>query len=450
MSMQGFGGSGGDFQGFEDLDRDGDPGYDDLIDREAGQWRAERAYDAEQADGDAPVAGNIYPEVADEIAGNPAEVSRAARRVAAANAVADSVVPGAVVAAPVLATAASAVTPVTTVQAPVYADQPGFVAAPVTVAPVAAGAQSVAMTRQLGGNFTANAAARRRGMSVTSEGRRPSVLTYIFLTLVLLISIFPLYYALSIASQPTTVTQYGPQALVIRGGLLNNLRTAFEEIGFWRALLGTFIVSASCAISVVMFSTLAGFSFAKLNYKGRSTLLFLVVATMAIPTQLAVVPLYLMMSKATNLIPGNPNGLFGSLWAVVIPGLVTAFGVFWMTQYLEGALPYELVEAARMDGASMFRTFWSVALPAARPAAAMLFLFTFVAQWTNYYWPMLILGQNNKAVLTVAAATLRGARFTDYTLIMAGVLLVSLPLLIVFVFAGKQLVSGIMAGAVKG
>ncbi|MDR2703394.1 MAG: carbohydrate ABC transporter permease [Cellulomonadaceae bacterium] len=306
------------------------------------------------------------------------------------------------------------------------------------------------MLRQLGGNTVANAAARRRGMAVTSEGRRPGALTYIFLGLVLLISIFPLYYALSIASQPTTATQYGAEALVIRNGLWQNLTAAFHEIGFWRALGGTLLVSLSSAISVVLFSTLAGFSFAKLNYRGRSTLLFLVVATMAIPTQLAVVPLYLMMSRATNLIPGHPQGLFGSLWAVIIPGLVTAFGVFWMTQYLEGALPYELVEAARMDGASMFRTFWSVALPAARPAAAMLFLFTFVSQWTNYYWPMLILGQNNKAVLTVAAATLRGARFTDYTMIMAGVLLISLPLVIVFAFAGKQLVSGIMAGAVKG
>jgi cellobiose transport system permease protein len=170
-------------------------------------------------------------------------------------------------------------------------------------------------------------------------------------------------------------------------------------------------------------------------------LLTFVVGTMTIPQQLSVVPLYILANKA---------GLFGSLWAVIIPGLVTSFGVFWMTQYLRDALPYELIEAARVDGASMIRTFWSVAMPAARPAAAMLFLFTFIGQWTNYFWPMLILGSNKNSMLTVAAATLKGAHFTDYTIVMSGVILTTFPLIILFFIAGKQLVSGIMAGAVKG
>ena len=300
---------------------------------------------------------------------------------------------------------------------------------------------SVAMLRQSAGPGIARSAARKRKLAVTSEGRRAGWVSYTFLAIVLLISVFPLYYAVSIASQPTTDTQYGVQALKIGSGLGRNLSTAFGEISFWQALGGTVLVSTICALSTVLFSTLAGYSFAKLNFRGRGPLLFFVIATMAIPTQLAVVPLYIMMSKVH---------LFGSIWAVVITGLVTAFGVFWMTQYLEGALPYELIEAARMDGASMIRTFWNVAVPAARPAAAMLFLFTFVAQWTNYYWPMLILGSNNKAVLTVAAATLKASRFTDFTLIMSGVILTSFPLVILFFFMGRQLVSGIMAGAVKG
>ncbi|MDN6272122.1 MAG: ABC transporter permease subunit, partial [Bifidobacterium crudilactis] len=118
--------------------------------------------------------------------------------------------------------------------------------------------------------------------------------------------------------------------------------------------------------------------------------------------------------------------------------------------YLRDAVPYELIEAARVDGASMLRTFWSVAMPAARPAAAMLFLFTFIGQWTNYFWPMLILGSNKNSMLTVAAATLKGAHFTDYTIVMSGVILTTFPLIILFFIAGKQLVSGIMAGAVKG
>ncbi|GAB2454125.1 carbohydrate ABC transporter permease [Xylanimonas ulmi] len=300
---------------------------------------------------------------------------------------------------------------------------------------------SVAAIRQVGGKGVANAAARKRRIVVTSEGRRPGWVSYAILTAVLLVSVFPLYYAISIASQPTTDTQYGLPALKLGSGLFRNLSTAFGEIDFLTALSGTLLVSTVCALSTVLFSTLAGYAFAKLRFRGRGPLLFFVIGTMAIPTQLAVVPLYIMMARLH---------LFGTLAAVMIPGLVTAFGVFWMTQYLDGALPFELIEAARVDGASMIRTFWSVALPAARPAAAMLALFTFVAQWTNYYWPMLILGPNKNSMLTVAAAALKGARFTDYTLVMSGVVLTAFPLIIVFFFAGRQLVSGIMAGAVKG
>jgi cellobiose transport system permease protein len=165
-----------------------------------------------------------------------------------------------------------------------------------------------------------------------------------------------------------------------------------------------------------------------------------VIATMAVPTQLGIVPLFIVVSKL---------GWQGNLLAVIVPALVTAFGVFWMTQYLETALPYELVEAARVDGASMFRTFWSIALPAARPAAAMLALFTFVQNWTNFFWPFIVLGSTNPT-LPVATQLLQSQYFKDYSLIMTGVVMSTLPLLVLFVVAGKQLVSGIMAGAVKG
>jgi cellobiose transport system permease protein len=142
-------------------------------------------------------------------------------------------------------------------------------------------------------------------------------------------------------------------------------------------------------------------------------------------------------------------GWTGKLVAVIVPGMVTAFGVFWMTQYLEGALPVELIEAARIDGCSMIRTFWHVALPAARPAAAMLALFTFVGSWTNFFWPFIVLGSTNPT-LPVAVQLLQASYFKDYSLILAGVTLSTIPLIVVFALAGRQLVSGIMQGAVKG
>lgn len=295
---------------------------------------------------------------------------------------------------------------------------------------------------QIYGKSVANAASRRRrGLAMSGGERQPRWGTYAILTVTIVVFLFPLYYAFSIASQNSPSKQYGVQALAPGDAFLSNIATAFHEISFWHALGGTVFVATLTSVSTVMFSTLAGFAFAKLRFRGRTGLLTAVVATMTIPQQLSVVPLYLLATKA---------GLYGSLWAVVIPALVSAFGVFWMTQYLQDALPYELIEAARVDGASMLRTFWSVGMPAARPAASMLFLFTFIGQWTNYFWPMLILGSNKNSLLTVAASALKGAHFTDYTLVMSGVLLTTAPLVVLFAVAGRQLVSGVMAGAVKG
>jgi cellobiose transport system permease protein len=177
-----------------------------------------------------------------------------------------------------------------------------------------------------------------------------------------------------------------------------------------------------------------------LRFRGKNGLLAFVVATMAVPAQLGIVPLFIVMSQIQ---------LAGTLWAVILPAVVSAFGVFWMTQYLGQALPYELIEAARMDGASMIRTFWSIALPSARPAAAMLGLFVFIATWTEFFWPFIVLDRQNPT-LTVALSMLQGSYFVDYSVVLAGVIISIIPLLLLFVLAGKQLVNGIMAGAVKG
>ena len=272
--------------------------------------------------------------------------------------------------------------------------------------------------------------------------RRPRWLTYAVLSVVLLVSATPLYYALLLASSTATEVARNPIPAIVPGGnLADNLgRVVNAGIQFWPAMINSVIVAVVTSLAVVFFSTLAGFAFAKLRFRGQKWMLAFIIGTMAIPSQLGVVPLFIVMAKLEWT---------GSLLAVIVPGMVSAFGVFWMTQYLSEALPYELIEAARIDGCSMFRTFWSVALPAARPAAAMLALFTFVASWTNFFWPFIALGPSNPT-LPVALQLLQATYFKDMALIMAGVVLAVLPLLGLFVVAGRHLVSGIMQGAVKG
>jgi ABC-type glycerol-3-phosphate transport system permease component len=263
---------------------------------------------------------------------------------------------------------------------------------------------------------------------------------YVFLIVVLLASAFPLWWSFVIGSKDSAAIVQDPYSFIPGGHFFENAATVVTTVPFWKAFGNSILVSSTVSLLVVLFSALAGFAFAKLRFRGRNGLLVFVIATMAVPTQLGIVPLFIVMSKL---------GWIGSLWAVIIPSAVSAFGVFWMTQYLQEALPDELIEASRVDGASTLRTFWSIALPAARPGAAMLGLFTFIATWTNFFWPFIILDPGNPT-LPVALQQLQAAYFVDYSLVLNGVVLMALPLIVLFVFAGKQLVSGIMQGAVKG
>jgi len=282
---------------------------------------------------------------------------------------------------------------------------------------------------------------RRRLRSAVADSR-PGWITYGLLIVILLGSAFPFYWSFLIGSGDSSTLNDPNMSWIPGGNFIKNSLSVLnnDAVGFWRALGNSILVSTVCSIAVVIFSTLAGYAFAKLRFRGSKWLLVFVIATMAVPIQLGVVPLYIVMVQF---------GWTGQIGAVIIPALVTAFGVFWMTQYLQQALPDELIEAARVDGASMIRTFWHVALPAARPAAAMLALFTFITTWTNFFWPFIVLDRQNPT-LPVALSLLQANYFVDYSIVLAGVLLSTVPLIILFIFAGKQLVSGIMQGAVKG
>ncbi|WOF22722.1 carbohydrate ABC transporter permease [Microbacterium betulae] len=285
-------------------------------------------------------------------------------------------------------------------------------------------------------------APRAAGRTVRIRGARPGFWVYAGLAVVLVASVFPLYFSFLIGSGDSTTLRDPGRSWIPGGNFVANAMSVVNDpaVNFWRALWNSVWSSTIIAVSVVVFSTLAGWAFAKLRFRGGKVLLSFVVATMAVPQQLGVVPLYILFSEI---------GWTGQVGAVVVPALTSAFGVFWMTQYLQQAVPDELIEAARVDGASMIRTFWTVGVTAARPAAAMLFLFTFVTAWNNFFWPFIVLDRQNPT-LPVALALLQSNHFVDYSIVLAGVVLATLPLLLLFVVAGRQLVSGIMAGAVKG
>jgi len=282
---------------------------------------------------------------------------------------------------------------------------------------------------------------RNQRRTVKIRGARPGLWSYAILTAVFLIGVFPLYWSFIIGSGDASSLRR-PFGWVPGANFIANVTAVAgnEAVSFWPALWNSIYSSTLIALAVVVTSTLAGWAFAKLRFHGGPALLVFVVATLAVPAQLGVVPLYILFSEL---------GWTGQIGAIIIPAVTSAFGVFWMTQYLRQAVPDELIEAARVDGASMIRTFWTVGVTAARPAAAMLFLFTFVGAWNNFFWPFIVLDRQNPT-LPVALSLLQSNYFVDYSVVLAGVVLATIPLLLLFIFAGKQLVSGIMAGAVKG
>jgi cellobiose transport system permease protein len=266
-------------------------------------------------------------------------------------------------------------------------------------------------------------------------------LIYLTLTAIMFFSMFPLYFSVVVASQDNSALSAVPPPVLPGSNLIENIKRVFDTVPFDLAMLNSLTVAGVNTCSVVLFSTLAGFAFAKLHFRGRTALLLTVIGTMMVPTQLGVIPLFILINKFE---------WHDTLTAVIVPALVNAFGVFFMTQYLSEALPNELLEAGRIDGCATHRLFWHVVLPVARPAMAVLGMLTFLTVWNDYFWPLIVLPSPESQTVQVSLSQLRAGYVQDYSLALTGTMLATLPLLIVFGALGKQLIGGIMQGAVKG
>lgn len=281
----------------------------------------------------------------------------------------------------------------------------------------------------------------RRVSDGSSRLWRASPLTYIALVIAIVLSVFPLYWMFVVATSTNDVVGAIPPPLIPGGNLVENTRRLFatEDAHFALGLLNSTIASTTVAFSTVLFGSLAGFAFAKLQFRGRNALLLVILATMMVPVQMGIIPLYMLMAEI---------GWTGELQAVIVPFLITGFGVFMMRQYASQAVPDELIEAARVDGASTIRIYWNVVLPALRPAMAVLGLFTFMQTWNEFIWALAVLNPSNPTV-QLSLQQLNFAWFTDYSLLFTGTLFSTLPLLLVFILFGRQIIGGIMEGALK-
>ncbi|WP_433171133.1 carbohydrate ABC transporter permease [Actinoallomurus sp. CA-150999] len=281
-------------------------------------------------------------------------------------------------------------------------------------------------------------------MTTTTRTLRPRLLGraagYLFLTVGAVVSIVPFYWMVVASTRDNAELFRSPPPFLPGGRLLHNLVSLQHSIGFTRVMANSLGIAVVYTLVSSLISAMCGYGLAKYRFRGRGLLLGLVLATMMIPFQVLLVPLFQMMS---NL------GWIDTYQAVIIPFLANSFGIFLMRQaFLD--FPDELIESARMDGAGDLRVFYRIVLPVVRPQLGALAIFTFMSQWNAFLWPLLMLNTEDKYTAPVALYTLVGQSHVDYSGLILGSFLATLPLMLVFFIFQKQFVSGLLGGAVKG
>lgn len=214
---------------------------------------------------------------------------------------------------------------------------------------------------------------------------------------------------------------------------LDGYRKVLLEVPFFRWFLNSLSTSAIITVSAVFSSALAGYVFAKFRFWGKNVIFIVLLATMMVPFQVVMIPSYIIISRLN---------LVNDLAAIVIPYLVSAFGIFLARQFIEG-VPSELIEAARIDGASEFRTFWSMIVPQIKPALSALAIFTFMAAWNNYLWPLIVLNDEEKMTIPLALVFFNGQHVVNYNVVMSAAVLIMIPVIIVFLIFQKQFIKGL-------
>jgi multiple sugar transport system permease protein len=210
------------------------------------------------------------------------------------------------------------------------------------------------------------------------------------------------------------------------------------DILLW--LGNTVVVSVTAIVSNLVLCSLAGYGFARLKFAGRNVGFLMILATIMIPTQLLMIPTYIMFSYL---------GLLNGLGAAIVPWLTTAFGVFLMRQFFL-SLPVELEEAGAIDGCGRWQIFFRIVLPLARPALATLAIFTLLGAWNDLVWPLIAINDETSFTLQLGIANFQGAHQTDWSLIMAGNVVATLPLILFFLFAQRQFIATMTFSGLKG
>lgn len=268
----------------------------------------------------------------------------------------------------------------------------------------------------------------------------PVLIRYAVLTLFAAITLLPLYWITVTALQPPSVVLTFPPTLFPSPATLVNFTRLFIDSMIMQWMLNSIVVTATVTVSNVFLGTLAGYTLAKKRFPGRKAIFWSVISLMLVPGQLTIIPLYALIIRLDWV---------NTYQALIVPSLVGPFSIFLMKQFLQ-TLPSELIDAARIDGCGEWGVFRRVILPLARPGMGVLGIFTFMATWNEFLWPLIVTNKESMMTLQIGLNSLQNAYYTDYGLLMAGAAVSAVPMIIVFLLFQPYFVRSITIGAIKG
>ena len=283
--------------------------------------------------------------------------------------------------------------------------------------------------------------AGRTSSTYVALGIVSTVVRYIGILFIAAIMIIPFLWMLGTSFKPIDETVRWPPDFVPDNPTLEPYRHVIKTIPIFRYFLNSLVSSGAITIAAIFTSSLAGYIFEKFRFPGRDAIFLMIIASMMIPFQVRLIPVYLIVRWL---------GLTKSLWALIVPGIVSAWGIFMMRQAMK-SVPDELLDAARIDGASEMGIFLRIVLPISQTAIAAAGVFIFMASWNAYVWPLVVLDDKMVQTLPLGLATFAyGFGIIKWNYTMAGVVLSVVPIFIVFAFAQRRLIEGITMGSLKG
>lgn len=275
---------------------------------------------------------------------------------------------------------------------------------------------------------------------MTTKKRVGTVFFYGVAILLAVIALIPFLWMISTSFKSRGALMSIPIEWIPENPTWDAYIKVFSKFPFAKTIANSLFISVSYTAITLLSAAMAAFAFAKLRFTGSRVIFGGYLATMMIPTQVTMIPLFVIMTKL---------GLKDTYASVIMPSIFRPFAIFLLVQQMR-TIPEDLLAAARIDGAGVFQVFRKIALPLCIPSLATLSITTFMESWNDYLWPLLMLGDKNKMTLPIALSTLNGQYATEYNVLMAGSLISMVPIIVIYMIAQKQFKSGMMAGGIKG